>query len=78
MPLILSNTNTWVDVKVPIGHDPCWRASQKWMYALHFQAAVEKGFSHTRAAQIAEAIVSKSLYPGLVYERSLEEDISKL
>ena len=78
MPLILSNTNTWVDVQLPVGHDPSWRASQKWMYAVRFQAAEEKGVSVVRAVQIAEAIVNRSLYPGLVYERSLEEDITKV
>jgi hypothetical protein len=73
---ILSNTNTWIPVTAPKGHDPSWNAADIWKYSTFWVAAKERGFSAQRAEQIAEAIVNRRIYPGLLYEKSLESDIS--
>ena len=73
--LILSNTNTWISVAAPKGHDPCWNSSDVWRYSALWVMAKEKGFSEQRAEQVAEAIVNRRLYPGLVYQKDLENDI---
>ncbi len=68
----------WVSVKLPLAHDPAWTESDMWYYAVSWVAAVARGFSETRAEQIAEAVVSKRLYPGCVFYRELEEDMKTL
>jgi hypothetical protein len=75
---ILSNTNTWITVTPPKGHDPCWIAADFWKYSTFWVAAKERGFSAQRAEQIAEAIVNRGIYPGLLYEKGLESDILSL
>lgn len=73
MSIILSNTNQWVTIQPPKGHDPSWQASDLMRYAVFFQSAIEKGIILERAEQIAEAMVNRSLYPGIVYSFSLLE-----
>ncbi len=36
---------------------------------------MEKGMVERRASIVAEAIVNRQLYPGLVYDDTLEQDI---
>jgi len=67
----------WVSVALPMGHDPAWTQADCWTFATAFVAA-KRVFSEKRAEQVAEAVVSKRLYPGLHYPRELEEDIAKL
>lgn len=78
MSIILSNTGEWVTILSPKGHDPSWQMSDHMRYAVLFQKAVDKGFSSIKAEQIAEAIVNRALYPGVVYSELLEEDIYTL
>jgi hypothetical protein len=78
MSIILSNTGQWVTVQPPKGHDPSWQASDLMRYATIFQSAVEKGFDISKAVLVAEAIVNRNLYPGLVYHDKLEQDIEWL
>ncbi len=68
----------WVSVKLPPAHDPAWTDSDFWFYAVTWAAAVARGFAEGRAEQIAEATVSKRLYPGCVFYRDLEDDIAKV
>ena len=76
--LILSNLNTWVPVVIPKGLDPLWMDSDTWHYAAMFVGSKEMGFSDRRSEQIAEALVNRRLYPDIVYEKGLEEDMAAL
>jgi len=76
--LILSKTNQWLKVPIPNGLDPLWLNEDILHYAAMFVAAEEKGFSQTRAEQLAEALVNRRLYPGIVYHTDLEKDLTDL
>ena len=76
--LILSKTNQWLQVAIPNGLDPLWLNSDIFHYAAMFVAAQEKGFSQSRAEQLAEALVNRRLYPGIVYHSDLEKDLAHL
>ena len=73
--LIFSN-GVWRKVNVPKGHDPSWNSADFWYYGSMFAAAEAKGYSHREAESIAEAAVTKRLYPGVVYYPKLEEQIA--
>ena len=75
--IVFSGTG-WVSVTLPVGHDPAWTSADKWTYAVAFIAAKKIFGSEFKATQIAEAIVSKRLYPGLEYGRELEEDLARM
>jgi len=76
--LILSKTSTWLHVPIPKGLDPLWLPSDVYHYAAMFVAAQEKGFSDKRSEQLAEALVNRRLYPGIVYQKELEGDLAQL
>ena len=73
MPIILSN-NSWLSIPPPVGHDPSWLSADSFFYATMFVAAKEF-FPHDRAVILAEAAVNKRLYPGIVYDSSIEDDL---
>jgi hypothetical protein len=77
MRLIFSK-GQWIQVLLPIGHDPCWSKGDTYYYARMWATSVEKGFSTKRAEVIAEAAVAKRMYPEIIYDRSLESDIQSL
>ena len=77
MRLIFSK-GQWIQVLLPKGHDPCWSNGDTYYYARMWATSVEKGFSSERAQVIAEAAVAKSMYPEIVYNKSLESDIQSL
>jgi hypothetical protein len=68
----------WVSVTLPKGCDPTWVEADFYTYASCWAQATSKGFSNLRSQQLAEAFVSKRLYPGLVYDRNLEKDLNAL
>ena len=72
---VVFSAGRWLQVKLPVGHDPAWTQADTWTYAVAFAAGMQKGLTEKRAEQVAEAVVSKRLYPGLVFPRVLEEDI---
>jgi hypothetical protein len=76
--MLVFHENQWVDVTPPVGHDPCWVEGDMFFFAIAWLSARGKGFPKTRATQIAEALVSKRLYPGLGYDKELEGDIQSL
>lgn len=75
---LVFSAGRWLQVALPVGHDPAWTQADTWTYAVAFAAAVQKGFAEKRAEQLAEAVVSKRLYPGLVCCRDLESDILRI
>ncbi len=70
--------NTWKSVSIPKGHDPSWIEADFLYYASCWVLAESKGFSEKRSEQLAEALVSKRLYPGIVYDKILEKDLKTL
>ncbi len=75
---VVFSQGRWIQVRIPPCHDPAWTASDLWYYAASWASATARGFSETRAEQIAEAVVSKRLYPGCVFYKDLERDIQSL
>ena len=75
--LVISQ-NTWKQIDLPKGYDPCWNSADMWYYATIYAAAEAKGFSSQKATILAEAAVSKRLYPGLQYDKLLEEEITSI
>lgn len=74
---IVFSAGSWVSIRLPVGHDPAWTSADKWLFATVF-AAAKQVVSAKRAEQVAEAVVSKRLYPGLCYSRELEGDIERV
>ena len=68
----------WVSVAIPKGCDPTWVEADFFYYASCWALASSKGFPSHRSQQLAEALVSKRLYAGLVYEKTLEKDLNTL
>ena len=75
---VVRGAQGWLTVTLPVGLDPLWRDSDYWMYAAAYAAALRLGVSTARAIVLAEAIVCKRLYEGLVYDKALEEEISRV
>jgi hypothetical protein len=75
---LVFSAGRWLQVKLPVGHDPAWTQADTWTYAVAFASGMQKGLTEKRAEQVAEAVVSKRLYPGLQYSRELEEDIFQM
>jgi hypothetical protein len=75
---LIFSQNTWKHINIPKGHDPSWNSADMWYYASLREAAEARGFHAKRAEIIAEAVVFKRMYPGLMYDKTLEEDILKI
>jgi hypothetical protein len=75
---LVRSGETWIEVQLPAGLDPLWSDADRWVYAAAYAAAVARGFVEARAVVIAEAIVCKRLYEGTVYDKTLEQDISRV
>jgi len=75
--MIVFSNNQWIEVFLPIGHDPCWMPADKNYYATIWAAAINI-FDSKRAEVVAEAATAKRMYPELVYDSSLEADIKKV
>jgi hypothetical protein len=68
----------WKNIIIPKGCDPSWNSADLWYYATMLAAAEAKGFTPQRASVVAEAAVHKRLYPGLMYDKTLEEEIASI
>lgn len=75
---VVFSKGSWLTVKIPQGYDPAWTDSDFWHFAVTWAAAKLKGFQEIRCEQIAEAVVSKRLYPDLSFYKDLERDIKSL
>jgi hypothetical protein len=53
--------------------DPRWTDVQKHLAASVYVSLLSKGVQATRAQQLSEAYVFKSLYPGLKYDKQTEQ-----
>jgi hypothetical protein len=78
MSVVTITQNGWAYVPLPKGCDPTWSEADRLFYGSKWIAARDLGFSEQRAQQLAEAAVSKRLYPGLEFDRGLERDLEKI
>ena len=75
---LVFSQNMWKNIIIPKGCDPSWNSADLWYYATMLAAAEAKGFTPQRASVVAEAAVHKRLYPGLMYDKTLEEEIASI
>ena len=76
--VVVLSGGEWISVRMPCGRDPAWTSTDSWVYAAAFAGAQRAGHSPEKASILAEAIVHRRLYPGIVYEDRMEQDISAL
>jgi hypothetical protein len=78
MTLVFSK-GEWVDVAIPAGQEYVWNNSEKLYYAMAYCFAKDvKGMSEEKAIQVAEGVVMKRLYPGIVYPQTFEKELQTL
>lgn len=75
--LVLSE-GQWISVSLPKGRDPSWTIADEYAFAAAYASAIRCKFSEIRAMNTAEATVLRRLYPGLVFDRGLEQDIQSI
>ena len=77
--LYVFRNNSWFEWKPVIAnYDPRWTTAQKNIAATAYLAALEKGHTKERATQLSEAVVFKSIYHGLTYEKHMENQLRGL
>jgi rRNA processing protein Krr1/Pno1 len=64
--------------RISIMVDPRITAPLKQKAAAAYVTALQKGFQEERAHTLAEAMVFKTIYEELQYEKDLETDLQKL
>ena len=64
--------------RVTITTDPRITGPLKQKAAAAYVSALQKGFHEEQAHVLAEAIVFKTIYEELMYDKSLESDLQKL
>lgn len=77
MRLIFSK-GEWITVHLPKGYDPCWSPSDTWFYAAMWASSIRKGHDEKKATVLAEAAVTKRMYPETLYDPVLEKSIIEL
>jgi hypothetical protein len=84
--LVLSE-GEWISVSLPKGRDPSWTVADEYAFAAAYASAirvfsemraVNTAEAHATATNVAEAIVLRRLYPGLVFDARLEQDIQSI
>ncbi len=69
--VIVFSNNTFQDVDVPDGMD----GEEMWYGTLLLHLLHDKGYPRKKAEMIAEAVVYKRLYPGIVYGKQFEQEL---
>lgn len=75
--LVLSE-GQWVSISLPKGRDPSWTVADEYAFAAAYASAIRGLKAHAKATTVAEAIVLRRLYPGLVFDKGLEQDIQSI
>jgi hypothetical protein len=87
--LVLSE-GQWVSISLPKGRDPSWTVADEYAFAAAYASAIRglkahakatnvaEASAHAKATNVAEAIVLRRLYPGLVFDKGLEQDIQSI
>jgi hypothetical protein len=68
----------WLTISIPEGHTMDWSSSECMYYGTLFALASQNGFDRKRAVILAEAGVSKRLYPGIIFDSGIEDDLELL
>jgi hypothetical protein len=82
--LVLSE-GQWISVSLPKGRDPSWTVADEYAFAAAYASAIRSfgqaeasASAHAKATNVAEAIVFRRLYPGIVFDKGLERDIQSI
>lgn len=81
--LVLSE-GQWISVSLPKGRDPSWTVADEYAFAAAYASAIRRfggeatASTHAKATNVAEAIVLRRLYPGLIFDKGLEQDIQSI
>lgn len=90
---IVLSQGQWVSVALPRGRDPTWTVAEEYAFAAAYASAILKvgcagakatqvaeasAGAHAKATQIAEATVLRHIYPGLRFDKSLENAIQSI
>jgi hypothetical protein len=75
---VVFSAGEWVSVELPVGRDPAWTPADSWVYAAAFAASQRAGHAAAKSSVLAEAIVNRRLYPGIVYEATVEKEIKAI
>jgi hypothetical protein len=84
--LVLSQGH-WVSVTLPKGRDPTWTIAEEYAFAAAYASAILKATAdaeasaadaHAKATIVAEATVLRRMYPGLRFDKGLENDIQSI
>jgi hypothetical protein len=74
--LVLSE-GEWISVPLPKGRDPSWTVADEYTFAAAYASAIRK-YEHARATNVAEAAVLRRIYPGLLFDKLLEQNIQSI
>jgi hypothetical protein len=74
--LVLSE-GQWISVSLPKGRDTSWTVADEYAFAAAYASAIRR-FNEARAKVVAEAATFRRLYPGLVFDARLEQDIQSI
>jgi hypothetical protein len=75
--LVLSE-GQWISVPLPKGRDPTWTVAEEYGYAAAYASAIRCQFTEKRAQNVAEACVIRRLYPGIRFDKAIEQDIQSI
>lgn len=75
---LIFSQNEWIEVELPLGHDPNWTEQDTYYYGVIWALACRKGFTTQKARELAEAAVSKRVYPGIIFNTRIEHDLISL
>jgi hypothetical protein len=66
---------SWIEYSVPQDVARHWNKVMKLQAASIYATAVSKGISPSQSAVLAECYVNKQMYPGLQYNKSIEDQL---
>ena len=75
MSIPVFRNSKWISYTVPSDVDTLWSTKSKLQAASVYATAIEKGFSPSYSAILAESYVNKQLYLGLQYNAKIEKTL---
>lgn len=75
MKIPVYRKGTWITYTVPKEGEEFWTRALRFQAASVFATASVRGYSPHTSAVLAEAYVYKQLYPGLMYDKEIEEKL---
>ena len=68
----------WLTYNLPKPVDTMWSQKHIFQAASFYATALSQGYSTDESASLAEAYIHKQVYPGLGYEKSLEQKLQQI